>query len=66
MRAAGLKFSGVARLAIDETRVAADRAVFRVNAYDTLVIVRKDLADALSAAGFSGIGFRDLVDFGGP
>jgi len=58
----GLVFNSVVRLAIDESRVG-DRSVFRVNASNVPVIVRKDVADALRASGLSGMKIRDLVDF---
>jgi hypothetical protein len=60
----GIAFNGVARLVIDEKRVPPDVAMLRIKlASKTPLILRRDLADAIVARGFSGVVFRDLVDY---
>ena len=50
------------RLVIDPDRVPSGRLVFRPKHYFGVLLVRRSLVEALEAAGFSGVGSRDLPD----
>jgi hypothetical protein len=53
----------VDRLVLDHSRVDPSRTLFRIRGYDKVVLVRRDLADAVAAAGFSGVTFVPLDEY---
>jgi hypothetical protein len=55
----------VTQLAIDEARVPPEAVVFRLSALPRVVAVRRDLAEAVRAAGLTGFAFSRLADFRG-
>jgi hypothetical protein len=50
----------VKKLAIDASKVPPERQVFRTKSFPDCVIVRRELAAAVDAAGFTGLGWIEL------
>jgi len=50
----------VTQLAVDEARIEPGVALFRMKQYPVVVVFRRDLANAVTAAGFSDIKFHEL------
>jgi hypothetical protein len=67
----GCKWSDIVRdkiyelekLIIDESRIAAETLVFRMKYYYRPILVRRDLADAISQQGFTGVLWTELDKF---
>ena len=57
------EIDSVSSLTIDDTKVPPDRDILRPNPYCDVVVVRKRLADRLSAAGFTGLSWRDPATY---
>jgi hypothetical protein len=57
------RFDRFERLVIDESRVPADRQLFRLKNFGDVTLARRDLADALKQAGFTGIGWVELSEY---
>jgi hypothetical protein len=55
----------VTDLVIDESKIPDDVSVFRLSALPRLVGIRRDLAEAILAAGLTGFAFLRLSDFHG-
>lgn len=55
--------SSFKKLVIDETRIPADRGMFRLKGFWDIVLVRRDLAEALDQEGFSGLGWLEISDY---
>jgi hypothetical protein len=53
----------VKRLALDETRLPADRVLFRPQAFHLVILVRRELADAIDGQGLTGIRWLELDQF---
>ena len=53
----------VSRLVIDEARIPADRVFFRCRGFYRAILVRRDFAAAISAAGMTGVRWLELEDF---
>lgn len=53
------------KLVLDETRIPADRSLFRLQGFWGLTLVRRDLADALEREGFSGLAWQAVQDYPG-
>lgn len=51
------------KLVLDESRIPADRALFRLQGFWDLTLVRRDLADALQREGFSGLRWLAVADY---
>lgn len=47
-------------LVIDEAKVPADRLIFRPKAYNSVILLRRELAQDLVAAGFTGAGWKEI------
>jgi hypothetical protein len=56
-------FSRVYELVLNESRIAEDKAIFRLQRYPYPVIVRRDLAERIEAAELTGISFKEIADF---
>lgn len=54
------KISEVSKLVLSEEAIPRDRQIFRLAGYWNLTLVRRDLADAITTAGFSGIRWIEL------
>lgn len=48
-------------LAIDESKVPAERLIFRPKAYNSVILLRRELAQDLVAAGFTGAGWKEIA-----
>ena len=59
-------FSSFERLVIDESRIPTDRELFRLSGFSDITLARRDLAEALDAARFSGLGWLRIADYPGP
>jgi hypothetical protein len=57
------RITGVERLVLDPDRMDPERQIFRIKNFADEVIVRQDLADAVTAAGFTAVGFRELAQY---
>lgn len=57
--------SSVAALVLVPSAVPPAARVFRPKSWQSRVLIRKDLADELTAKGFTGMYFRDPLDFRG-
>jgi hypothetical protein len=53
----------VEKLVLDEERIPRNRQMFRLKSFGPIVFVRRDLADALSAAQFTGLTWLDLRNY---
>lgn len=53
----------VKKLVIDPARVPPDRQLFKLKGFGVPVIVRRSLAERLSASGFSGLEWLDVAEF---
>jgi hypothetical protein len=51
------------RLVIDETRVPADRQLFRLRGFWDITLVRRDLAEALDQEKFTGLTWQRIQDY---
>lgn len=49
-------------LRLDESRIDPDRSIFRLKHLRNVIVVRRHLADALDAAGFTGNGWVELAE----
>lgn len=56
---------GLDRLVLDPARIPADLPLFRAKNLELRVLVRRDLADAIVAEGFTGLLFAELASFKG-
>ena len=54
------KIREISKLVLNESAIPEDRQIFRIAGYWNLTLVRRDLAEALLAGGFSGIRFIEL------
>jgi len=50
------------RLAVQESKVSAQRMLFRPKAYNAVILVRRDLANAISKEGFTGVSWTEIED----
>jgi hypothetical protein len=57
--------SSVSKLVIDPSKVPPEATLFRLKAFERRVVVRRQVADRLTAAGLVGIGFTDVTTFRG-
>lgn len=57
------QISGISKLVLDESKVDSDATLFRAEHLPHYVFIRRDLADKITAAGFSGIRFVELEHF---
>ncbi len=57
------RVSGVEKLILDPNRADPERQLFRIKNFADEALVRRDLADAISAAGFTSVGFRELANY---
>ena len=55
----------VEQIVLDGRRIDPDRRLFRVANFSNIVFVRDDLASAITAGGFSGVGFEGLDEYEG-
>ena len=55
-------FRKITRLVLDESRIPEDRQIFNMACYWDLTFVRRDLAQAIAAQGFSGIRWIELQE----
>lgn len=53
----------VERLAIDPAKIPPGRELFRPRSFYEVILVRRELADAIDAAGFTGIRWLDTEDY---
>jgi hypothetical protein len=53
----------ISRLVLDETRIPADRSLFRLKRFWDITLVRRDLADAISAAGTTSVEWLELSGY---
>ncbi len=58
-------FASLDRLVLDEARIDPDVTLFRMAGYPFVPIFRRDLAEALAAQGFTGLGFDEISDWTG-
>jgi hypothetical protein len=56
---------GVKNLTVDPERVPDDAVLFRLVHMTDVIAVRRDLAEALSAEGFTGLAFTAFSDYNG-
>lgn len=54
---------GVKRLVIDESKVDPARVIFRLKSFYWATLIRRDVAEAIDAAGFTGIRWVDPLEF---
>lgn len=57
------RVASIKRLVLDETKLDPSRALFRIRNYTSATMIRRDLADALLAKGFSGLRFVEPERF---
>ena len=50
-------------LALDENRIPAERALFRLKRFWDITLVRRDVASAITAAGFTGVDWLELLSY---
>lgn len=55
--------SFVRKLVLDETKIDPEVTLFRLKSYPNLVIIRKDLAEKITKAGFTGISFEEIENY---
>jgi hypothetical protein len=55
--------SSVKRLVIDETRIPPDREIFRLEGFREVLVVRRDVADALDDEKFTGLTWQRIQDY---
>ena len=53
----------VGQLVLDPNRVDPERQLFRIKNFADQALVRRDLADAITAAGFTSIGWKELSQY---
>jgi hypothetical protein len=51
------------RLVLDESRIPADRQLFKLRGFREITLVRSDLADALGAGKFTGLTWQRIRDY---
>jgi hypothetical protein len=51
------------KLIVDESRIPADRKLFRLLGFWGLTLVHRDVAKALDQQGFKGLGWQRLEDY---
>ncbi len=56
----------VARLVIDEEKIDPDRVLFRPKSFHRVILTRRNLAESITAAGFTGIKWIELKDYPRP
>jgi hypothetical protein len=54
---------GVARLVIDESKVREGRVLFRPKGFYWVILIHRQLAEAIDACGFTGVGWTELDAF---
>lgn len=54
---------GVRKIALDERRIDPDVMLFRPKHYPGMVIVHRELAERITSAGFTGIGFKEIDQY---
>jgi len=57
------QFSEMGKLVIDEKKIEPEVALFRMNHYPYLPIIRRDLAKKITSAGFTGIRFGEIETY---
>jgi hypothetical protein len=57
------QIDSVEKLVIDEKKIARDATLFRPKSLPTAILVRRDLADKLGNAGFTGIAFQEVAQY---
>jgi hypothetical protein len=53
----------VRKLVLDEKRIPGDRQIFRLKGFGDIILVRRDLADVLSAGPFTGLTWLDIRNY---
>lgn len=53
----------IAALTLDENLIPENRSLFRLKRFWVITLVRRDLADAITAAGFTGVEFLELSNY---
>jgi hypothetical protein len=56
----------VERLVVDEEKIDPDRVLFRAKAFHRVILTRRNLAEAITAAGFTGIKWIELTNYPRP
>ncbi len=56
-------FIDVESIAIDESKIPSEVAIFRPKGHPGMLIVKRDLADRITEAGFSGIEFGEIDQY---
>ena len=51
------------KLVLDESKIPADRLIFKPKGYTLATLVRRDLAAEIDAQGFTGIAWKEVADF---
>lgn len=57
------KIMSCPKLVIDESRIAPGAKIFRLKHFTGLVVLARDLAESLDAAGFKGADFEEIDEF---
>ncbi|MCI0400218.1 MAG: hypothetical protein L0Z68_02785 [Gammaproteobacteria bacterium] len=57
------QISSIKKLVIDESAIGPNATLFRVKALPSIIFVRRDLADKLEKAGFTGIQFKEIATY---
>jgi Immunity protein family (Imm11) len=55
----------VERLVIDRSKIKQDRLLFRFKYYENVVLIQREIAQSIKAAGFTGVRWVELGDFRG-
>lgn len=53
----------IEKLVLDESKIPADRLIFKPKGYTLATLVRRDLAAEIDAQGFTGIAWKEVADF---
>ncbi len=56
-------FASLDKLVLDEKRIDPEVSLFRMAGYPFVPVFRRDLAEAITAQGFTGIGFQEIADW---
>ena len=57
------QISSIKKLVIDESLIAPTATLFRVKALPSIIFIRRDLADKIQKAGFSGVRFKEIATY---
>jgi hypothetical protein len=57
------RIDSVKRLVLDEERIEASRVIFKLKSFYRCVLIRRDLADAISKAGFTGLKWTECSKY---